>query len=39
MESRFVEANGVRMRWEESGEGPPVVFVHGIPPRRAFGDT
>ena len=31
MESRFVEANGVRMRWEESGEGPPVVFVHGIP--------
>ena len=31
MESRFVEAKGVRMRWEESGEGPPVVFVHGIP--------
>ena len=31
MESKFVEAGGVRMRWEESGEGPPVVFVHGIP--------
>ncbi len=31
MESKFVEAQGVRMRWEESGEGPPVVFVHGIP--------
>ncbi len=31
MESSFVEAGGVRMRWEEEGEGPPVVFVHGIP--------
>ncbi|MDQ3913294.1 MAG: hypothetical protein M3305_16295 [Actinomycetota bacterium] len=31
MESKFVVAGGVRMRWEESGEGPPVVFVHGIP--------
>jgi pimeloyl-ACP methyl ester carboxylesterase len=31
MESKFVEAGGVRMRWEESGEGSPVVFVHGIP--------
>jgi pimeloyl-ACP methyl ester carboxylesterase len=31
MESRSVEANGIRMRWEEQGEGPPVVFVHGIP--------
>ncbi len=31
MESKFVEADGVRMRWEETGEGPPVVFVHGIP--------
>ena len=31
MESKFVEAVGVRMRWEEAGEGPPVVFVHGIP--------
>ncbi len=31
MESKFVEASGVRMRWEESDEGPPAVFVHGIP--------
>ena len=31
MESKFVEADGVRMRWEETGEGLPVVFVHGIP--------
>ena len=30
MESKYVEAQGIRMRWEESGEGPPVVFVHGI---------
>lgn len=27
MESKFVEAQGVRIRWEESGEGSPVVFV------------
>lgn len=31
MESRSVEAGGVTMRWEEAGEGVPVVFVHGIP--------
>ncbi len=31
MESNFVEAGGVRMRWEEQGDGQPVVFVHGIP--------
>jgi pimeloyl-ACP methyl ester carboxylesterase len=31
MESRSAEINGIRMRWEESGEGLPVVFVHGIP--------
>ena len=31
LESNFVEAGGVRMRWEEAGEGQPVVFVHGIP--------
>ncbi len=31
MQPKFVEAQGVRMRWEESGEGPPAVFVHGIP--------
>ncbi len=31
MESSFVEVNGIRMRWEQQGEGRPVVFVHGIP--------
>ena len=31
MVSNFVEAGDVRMRWEERGEGQPVVFVHGIP--------
>lgn len=31
MKSKLVEAGGVRMRWEEEGEGQPVVFVHGIP--------
>lgn len=31
VESGFVEAGGLRMRWEEAGEGPPAVFVHGIP--------
>ena len=31
MESRSVEVNGIRMRWEQQGEGQPVVFVHGIP--------
>jgi pimeloyl-ACP methyl ester carboxylesterase len=31
MESRFVEVDGIRMRWEEEGEGHPVVFIHGIP--------
>lgn len=31
MESRTVEAEGIRMRWEEEGEGYPVVFIHGIP--------
>ena len=31
MESRTVDVGGIRMRWEEEGEGPPVVFIHGIP--------
>ncbi len=31
MESRSVAAGGIPMRWEEAGEGAPVVFVHGIP--------
>jgi len=26
-----VNVNGLTMRWEEAGEGRPVVFVHGIP--------
>src|SRR5829696_2853280 len=31
MESRTVDVSGIRIRWEEEGEGPPVVFIHGIP--------
>jgi pimeloyl-ACP methyl ester carboxylesterase len=31
MESKSAEVNGIRMRWEEQGEGEPVVLVHGIP--------
>jgi pimeloyl-ACP methyl ester carboxylesterase len=31
VEPRSVEVNGIHMRWEEKGEGQPVVFVHGIP--------
>jgi pimeloyl-ACP methyl ester carboxylesterase len=31
MESRQAEVNGIRMRWEEEGEGAPVVYIHGIP--------
>lgn len=31
MDSRSAEVGGIRMRWEEEGEGVPVVFVHGIP--------
>ncbi len=31
MRSNTIEVNGIRMRWEEEGEGRPVVFVHGIP--------
>jgi pimeloyl-ACP methyl ester carboxylesterase len=31
MESRTVDVEGIRMRWEEEGEGHPVVFIHGIP--------
>jgi pimeloyl-ACP methyl ester carboxylesterase len=31
MESRTVIVEGILMRWEEEGEGPPVVFIHGIP--------
>lgn len=31
MESNTVVVDGIRMRWEESGAGTPVVLVHGIP--------
>lgn len=31
MESRTVDVGGVRVRWEEQGQGHPVVLVHGIP--------
>ncbi|MBW3577717.1 MAG: alpha/beta fold hydrolase [Actinobacteria bacterium] len=31
MESRQASVGGVPVRWEERGEGPPVVLVHGIP--------
>ncbi len=31
MEYRTVNVEGIRMRWEEEGEGQPVVFIHGIP--------
>lgn len=31
MESRTVDVEGIWMRWEEEGEGYPVVFIHGIP--------
>ncbi len=29
--SQTVSVQGVSVRWEETGEGLPVVFVHGIP--------
>jgi pimeloyl-ACP methyl ester carboxylesterase len=31
VESHTVAVQGIPVRWEESGEGVPVVFVHGIP--------
>jgi pimeloyl-ACP methyl ester carboxylesterase len=31
MESRTLDVDGVPIRWEERGEGPPLVLVHGIP--------
>lgn len=39
MRSEFIEVDGVRMRWEEQGEGTPVVYVHGIQPRPGSGGT
>lgn len=31
MASNTAMVHGIPMNWEESGEGPPVVFIHGIP--------
>ena len=31
MRSRSLEVEGIRMQWEEEGEGTPVVYLHGIP--------
>ena len=31
MEVKTALVDGIRMRWEERGEGRPVVFIHGIP--------
>jgi len=31
MERKFLEVKGIKMSWEESGQGYPVVFLHGIP--------
>lgn len=31
MERRSLEVDGIPMQWEETGSGPPVVYLHGIP--------
>ncbi len=31
MASKEAHVNGIRMRWEEEGAGPPVVLLHGLP--------
>ncbi len=31
MEQTSVTVEGLRMRWDEQGEGVPLVLVHGIP--------
>lgn len=31
MQSKAAEVDGINMRWEEAGEGSPVVYLHGIP--------
>lgn len=31
MQSQSAIIDGIDMRWEEQGEGLPVVFIHGIP--------
>jgi pimeloyl-ACP methyl ester carboxylesterase len=30
VEAGYVETNGIRTYYERRGEGPPVVFVHGM---------
>lgn len=31
MQTKAAEVDGINMCWEEAGEGPPVVYLHGIP--------
>ncbi len=31
MQTKSAEVDGINVRWEEEGEGVPVVYVHGIP--------
>ncbi|MBE0538026.1 MAG: alpha/beta fold hydrolase [Phycisphaerae bacterium] len=31
MERKIIEVTGIRIKWEESGEGFPIIFLHGIP--------
>jgi pimeloyl-ACP methyl ester carboxylesterase len=31
VQTKSAEVEGINMRWEEEGEGTPVVYVHGIP--------
>lgn len=31
MDIKTIEVDGIRMRWEETGGGQPVIFLHGIP--------
>jgi pimeloyl-ACP methyl ester carboxylesterase len=31
MVSKTAVVDGITMRWEEQGEGMPVILVHGIP--------
>ena len=32
-QDRFIDSDGVRLRYQVSGHGPPVVLIHG------FGET
>ena len=31
MKSHTTKVDGIKMRWEEQGDGPAIIFVHGIP--------